>query len=249
LRKIFKKYFRKIIFRFNYYFYIKPNLNDTVIVKLGGFRFVVYPTVFNPRDFLSSELFAKFIAGLELDKKNILDMGSGSGVVSIIAASKGAICTAVDINPMAVRSIKENAEFNGFGNKIKAIESDLFESISFLSGMDKEKFFDIIFFNPPYYKGEPKNNFERAFKGGNELEVVKIFAEQTPHYLKPEGIVYLILSSDVDIDEFKKIFSGYSFEIVTNYNKFFETFYICKLVVNIHKAYLNEFPRKRESNL
>lgn len=213
-----------------YNLYVKPGLKKTVHAHFEGFTFIVYPSVFHPMYFISSKIFAKFISGLELEGKNILDMGSGSGIVSIFAASKGAVCTAVDINPMAVKSIIENAEFNGFKEKISVFESDLYESVLPASG--REGFFDIIFFNPPYYKGEPRNNFERAFKGGENLEVVRRFAEQTFAYLKPGGIVYMILSSDVDFDEFKKIFSRYSFDIVTNINKFFETFYICKLVID-----------------
>jgi release factor glutamine methyltransferase len=202
-------------------------MNRTVTEHIGKYKFRIYPTVFNPRDFLSSELFAEFVSGYELEGKDILDMGSGSGVVSVFAASKGAVCTAIDINPMAIRSVEENSVLNGFGSKIHAIESDLYDN-KLLEG----KCFDIIFFNPPYYKGLPKNNFERAFKGGPNLEVVKNFSEKTKDRLKPGGMVYLILSSDLNIDEFKDIFSGYNFEIVTKYNKFFETFYICKLVVN-----------------
>jgi len=160
-------------------------------------------------------------------------MGCGSGVVSIFAASKGANCTAVDINPMAIRSVIENSELNGFSSKIHAIESDLYDSVQTPSpsGWGGERLFDIIFFNPPYYKGEPKNNFERSFKGGHNLEVVKKFSSQTINHLKTGGMVYLILSSDLSINEFKEIFTGYNFEIVTKFNKLFETFYICRLVV------------------
>ena len=56
----------------------------------------------------------------------------------------------------------------------------------------------------------------------------------------PEEEVGLILPGhllpETPIDGFKKIFSRYSFDIVTNINKFFETFYICKLVIDTNNA-------------
>jgi release factor glutamine methyltransferase len=184
--------------------------------------------VFNPTDFISSGLFAEFIKSLgSLKGKHILDMGSGSGVVSVFAASGGAECIAADINPMAIRSIKENSALNGFGDKITAVESDLFEALR------KELLFDIIFFNPPYYKGEPKDNFERAFKGGINLEVITRFLDEANNYLKPGGLIYFIVSTDMDIKELHGMFTnaGYKYRTIKEIKKFFETFYIMEIVV------------------
>jgi methylase of polypeptide subunit release factors len=276
-----------------YNLYIRRKINRKVTESLGDFKFTVYPSVFNPTDYISSGLFAEFIKSLgSLSGKKILDMGSGSGVVSMFAASSGADCTAVDINPMAIRSISENAIVNGLSEKIIAIESDLFEDPllrAFTSDKEKEnksgsyiffnpfgsrpalkhfelgKFgeeiqeqlksqqakksiakenkqkaeetvnpgFDIIFFNPPYYKGEPKDNFERAFKGGVKLEIITRFLSQAKNYLKPGGVIYFIVSSDMDMDELQEMFThaGYRYLIIKEIKKFFETFYIIESVV------------------
>jgi release factor glutamine methyltransferase len=204
---------------------------DTARENISGFTFTVPPTVFNPRDYISSGLFADFIKTLELNGKNILDMGSGSGIVSIFAASKGAICTAVDINPVAVRCTAENAERNKLSDRIKAVESDLFTSFEHQNIPGGG--FDIIFFNPPYYKGIPRNNFERAFKSGPGLEVIKDFIAGSKEYLAEKGVIYFILSSDMDLDEVESIFKsgGYTFNIVKKIKKLFETFYIIEAVL------------------
>lgn len=154
-------------------------------------------------------------------------MGTGSGVVSIFAASTGAECTAVDINPMAVRTVKENASANGFADKITAVESDLFEALN------HNELFDIIFFNPPYYKGNPHDNFERAFKGGENLEVITRFLDDAKKYLNQGGIIYFIVSSDMDMNELQNMFTsaGYRHKTVKEIKKFFETFYIISAVV------------------
>ncbi len=51
---------------------------------------------------------------LELQGKSVLDMGAGTGVLAILAAMKGARpVLAVDIDPVAVASCRENADANG----------------------------------------------------------------------------------------------------------------------------------------
>ncbi len=159
-----------------------------------------------------------------------MDMGSGSGVVSIFAASKGAKCTAVDINPIAIRCINENAARNKLESSIIAVESDLF--ISVRNNPLIRSGFDIIFFNPPYYKGIPKNNFERAFLAGAELNVIDNFLREAKNFLLPEGKICFIVSSDMDMDDLEKRFrsTGYDFTIVKTIHKFLETFYITESV-------------------
>ncbi len=159
-----------------------------------------------------------------------MDMGSGSGVVSIFAASKGADCTAVDINPIAIRCIKENAELNKFAGKIKAIESDLFVSLR-NNPLVADKF-DVIFFNPPYYKGIPKNNFERAFLAGADLDVIDNFLAEAKNYLAPGGKICFIVSSDMDLNDLERRFisNGYTFNISKKIPKTLETFYIIESV-------------------
>jgi HemK-related putative methylase len=197
--------------------------------KLAGFTFTVRPTVFNPADFISSKVFISYINTLDLNGKYILDMGSGSGIVSIIAASKGAECVACDINPVAVRCIAENALQNNFSRQVTAIESDLFES---LRNTYSDKY-DIIFFNPPYYRGNPSNNFERAFKGGPNLEVIDRFLNDAKEFLAPAGRICLLISSDMDMNDMYRRLktAGYDYKILQTNKKLFETFYIIDAVI------------------
>ncbi|WP_224984295.1 50S ribosomal protein L11 methyltransferase [Geomonas agri] len=56
----------------------------------------------------------------------VLDVGTGSGVLSIAAALLGATeITAVDIDPEAVRVTQENLELNGVDSVVKASTTDL----------------------------------------------------------------------------------------------------------------------------
>ncbi len=220
-----KKLIRKIYFFVYYGLYHRHKLKKTVTEKIKGFAFTVYPSVFNPKDYYSSEIFAGFILSLDdLDGRYILDMGCGSGIVSVIAASKGAKCLAVDVNEMCVKSASENAAQNGFTDSITTVQSDLFEKVP-ASGK-----FDFIFFNPPYYAKEPASDFERAFFTGEGYTVLKEFIRKAGNYLASGGAVYFITSSDLDIDLFTGIIraGGFEFNIIKKVNTFFETFYITK---------------------
>lgn len=74
----------------------------------------------------------------DFNGKKVLDIGCGSGILSILAMKMGAkIVDACDIDPIAIDSTKENAVINGV--KVNAFESNLFSNV-------KEKY-DLIFAN------------------------------------------------------------------------------------------------------
>ncbi len=61
---------------------------------------------------------------------NVLDIGTGSGILSIGAVKMGAEhCFAVDIDPMAVKIVGENSEINGVSDKITAVCGNLAEKV------------------------------------------------------------------------------------------------------------------------
>ena len=70
----------------------------------------------------------------------LLDVGSGSGILAICASKLGAAkCAACDIDPIAVRTEKENAERNGCDN-IDCYVSDLLSDVKNIDGRP----FDIV---------------------------------------------------------------------------------------------------------
>ncbi|MGN0497492.1 MAG: 50S ribosomal protein L11 methyltransferase [Acutalibacteraceae bacterium] len=61
----------------------------------------------------------------------ILDVGCGSGILAVAALLLGAeSAVGVDIDEMAVKTAKENAELNGVGDKIKVIHGNLTDKVS-----------------------------------------------------------------------------------------------------------------------
>lgn len=65
------------------------------------------------------------------DTKKVLDIGTGSGILSIAASLYGAEdITAIDIDPLAVKIAKENVMLNDKDGIIKVSEGDLLKNIS-----------------------------------------------------------------------------------------------------------------------
>lgn len=85
----------------------------------------------------------------EVEEPNILDIGSGSGAISIAIANelKSSSVTGIDINEKALKLANENKILNKIEN-VNFIESNLFEKL------DKDFKYDLIVSNPPYISKE-----------------------------------------------------------------------------------------------
>lgn len=150
-------------------------------VKVLGKKFVIFPGVFSPKFFDSTDFFSN---GLRISKgENFLEMGSGSGVISTFALIKGAsFVVAIDINPSAVDNTKENLKIHGFSGKSKVYQGDLFSPIK-----NKEKF-DIIFWAMPFgFVNKNKlNKLEESVFDPNYKSIRK-FIKDSRKYLNKNG--------------------------------------------------------------
>ncbi|TRO54295.1 methyltransferase domain-containing protein [Candidatus Bathyarchaeota archaeon] len=182
-------------------------------VYFSDYFFDVWENVYEPAE--DSFLFAE---NLEVEKaETVLDMGTGCGILGIIAAEKAKTVVAVDVNPYAIRCARENANLNSVQNKICYLQGDLFTPLS-------ERFkFDAVFFNAPYL---PVNNtkadawIERAWAGGpTGRQVINRFISETPSHLKKRGRVFLMQSTLADVSESLRRFAacGMSARVVAEY--------------------------------
>ena len=99
-----------------------------------GIEFKVTPSVLIPRPSTES-LIEK--AG---SPETFLEIGTGSGAISIVLALTGARGTATDVSPRALEIARENARHHGVGDRITFVEADLFVDGTF----------ELLISNPPY---------------------------------------------------------------------------------------------------
>ena len=156
--------------------------------KVNGKEFIVYPNVFSPKYFLDTEFFAKEIP--VKDGEAFLEIGPGTGVVSIFAALKGAKrVVAIDVNPSAVANSRENVELHDLSDRITILEGDVFEPLT-------DEKFDIIFWNTPFAFTNLKNpTFLEKSVLDPEYKSTKKFIEEAEKYLKPDGRLVIGFSS------------------------------------------------------
>lgn len=170
---------------------LKRYLSKTRKYSYEGVKVMVPPTVFHPGFFFSTHFLWQQIENLNLKNKNFLELGCGSGLISILAAKKGAWVTATDISHEAVKTTTANAHANNVSLKIT--ESDLFTNIPSAK-------FDIIAINPPYYKKNPANAKEQAWYCGENGEYFSKLFGQMRTYTNPETIIYMVLCEGCDIE-------------------------------------------------
>ncbi len=154
---------------------------------MQGRPLVVVPGVFDPVLFFSSSFLAELLESAALCPPQgcMLDLGCGSGVLSVIAASNGKKVVATDLNPEAIRCARINAILNGVEERISVRQGDLFEPV-------RGERFDVVLFNPPYLAGTPSTPFEASFRSD---DMAPRFAADLHSHLKAGGFALLVLSS------------------------------------------------------
>ncbi|MFI5359983.1 MAG: 50S ribosomal protein L11 methyltransferase [Halanaerobiales bacterium] len=79
---------------------------------------------------LCIELMEKHIGG-NLQGKRMLDIGTGTGILAIVAAQLGIEdIVAVDIDPVAVEAARENIRINQVADKVQVLQGDMTEKVT-----------------------------------------------------------------------------------------------------------------------
>lgn len=152
--------------------------------------------------------------------EELLEMGCGSGMISIHMARAGAKVTAVDANLAAIRCTLANVAMDGVD--IRAFRSDLFTEV-------RGKF-DLIVFNPPYLPVDEEGAIEASWSGGRGgTGVVKRFMEKAPLFLKPGGRILVLVSSLMSEATLSVLMSRYETEVLSTEKMFFEELRVLRL--------------------
>jgi release factor glutamine methyltransferase len=185
LRK-FRRYFRRLL------------AHEPLAYILGekefyGEKFAVSPAVLIPRP--ETELLVeKTLCLLGSAPLRVLDIGAGSGNISIVLALKScARVTAVEASKTALRVLKKNIARFGMCKRVAAVEADFFPK--------KTGLFHLIVANPPYLSRkewqalplgirlfEPRAALAAGPAGTEALETI---VARAPAYLRPGGHLLL----------------------------------------------------------
>lgn len=163
----------------------------------------VFPGVFHPGLFYSTRFLLEFLEGQSLLRKSFLELGCGTGLISVAAAKAGAIVTASDLSKKAVENCQTNANNNQVN--IKIIHSNLFDSISKMG-------FDWIIINPPYYARNVKTEKELAWHCGEEFEYFKALFATLDNYMKFNSQVIMVLTLGCDQKQIFEIANQHHFD-------------------------------------
>ena len=144
----------------------------------------------------------------------VLDMGTGSGIVAILAAQRSSDVVAVDLNPQAVEAARANALRNGVADRITFNVSDVFDAV--------EGSFDLIVFDPPFRWFKARNLLELSTADEN-YRALTSFMNEVRHHLRPGGRIILNFGSSGDIDYLNHLIDKAGFQKETLYAKDLET--------------------------
>jgi release factor glutamine methyltransferase len=123
--------------------------------------------------------------------ERVLDLGTGSGAMGLVAARQGAEVISVDISPLAVSCATDNARLNGLDDRMTVFQSNLFENL-------QDEKFSWILFNPPFMDGKPNSPLEMALYD-DEYYHLKMFFKEFSNHLLPGGKLLLVFSEAGDL--------------------------------------------------
>ncbi len=148
----------------------------------------------------------------------VLEIGCGTGIISVYCAVLGRVVTCCDVSPDARTCAEKNAIRNHI--ELDIVDSQLFNKI--------EGKYDTIVFNPPYLPTEDRYEDSGQWDGGKDgFDHTRPFLKAAHYFLNEGGSIYIILTSLTDVESLIQEFSQYyTFKLKAEQSFFFETIYL-----------------------
>lgn len=180
-------------------------------------EFVTDLSTLDPRPDTETIIDTALEASIRLTKPAFLEIGTGTGCISISLLKNGdfAKSDAIDISEKALEICKKNLKKHNLENKLNIYQSDLFTNIN--------KKYDIIISNPPYIETDEIKNLSPEVKyydpisaldgGVDGLYFYKEIAKNSSNYLNKNGLVILEIGYKQK-KQIEKIFKNYNFKLI-----------------------------------
>ncbi|PKL66309.1 MAG: methyltransferase [Methanobacteriales archaeon HGW-Methanobacteriales-1] len=187
------------------------------MIEYEGILIYTIPEVYEPAE--DTYLLAK---NLDIQRKDeVLEIGTGTGLIAVYTAQRTKNVVATDINEHAIKCALKNTISNKTFN-LELRQGDLFEPVQ------GEKF-NLILFNTPYLPTSEDEKLDdelnAAFDGGEDgRETIDKFIDEVTDYLKESGRVQLVQSSLSDNEKTLQRLEaqGFEAEITAREKCFFE---------------------------
>ena len=199
-------------------------------------------------DYFKTNIHSSYFDGIKIHEiKNILDLGTGTGIIAIFFQiiknhylDFNPKIYASDISEEAIKCAELNQKANKIHDEINFLHSNFFDSFP----VNLKNTFNIMVFNPPYLPSsqliseKEKKDIDYSWNGGKKgWEVLINFLKTAIPFLnlKKEHYIYYITSSRTNlIKPNKKIINlGYKHEIVKKKHLFFEDIFVNRLRYDI----------------
>lgn len=187
--------------------------------KILGKEIIIYPSVMSPKYDWSGSFHVRRLPVMK--GKRFLEIGCGSGLVSLFAGLRGAKqVTAVDINKAAVTNTKANFKKYKLKNA-KALHSNLFSKV--------QGKFDVIVFNLPYHGSRPRNILEKGV-ADEGYKTMRRFFKTAGKYLEKGGEMHIGFSTSGDTKLLRQVYKDNGFLLKKLYSEF-KKGYNCQIYV------------------
>ncbi|NLI90270.1 MAG: peptide chain release factor N(5)-glutamine methyltransferase [Epulopiscium sp.] len=207
-----------------------------------GFPFYVDSNVLIPRQDTETLIEAIIDKSRETPFRNIIEIGTGSGCISVSLAKflPYSEITAIDISANALEVARKNAKINQVEDRIKWIQGDL------LTNYISDKKIDLIVSNPPYIRTQDcmeldyevrKHEPNLALDGGRDgLDFYRKITRQSKEHLIENGM----LAYEIGHDQSKDVYNIMDRNGFTNIRQIKDLAGRDRVVLGRFKGMLNE---------